>query len=79
MSLTNARRLLAEADQDELEAERILTISQAARMLRLSERTIWRRINVGDLVLVRMKRGEARVTLASVRAYRDGERQAATS
>jgi excisionase family DNA binding protein len=47
----------------------LLKIKEAAARLRVSERTVWRRIGDGNLTGVRLSRSATRVTEESVTAF----------
>lgn len=66
------RELLRKADAELERAERLLKISQVARMANVSERTIWNDIAKGALKVERkliQTRHRVRVTIEEARRY----------
>lgn len=63
-------REILRAEDAELErAERMLKIAQVARMANVSERTVWRDIKAGHLVVVYQRPRRPRIHIAIARAY----------
>ena len=66
------RALLAAADREIAETERVLKIAQVARMANVSPRTVWRDIKRGLLTVERQrieKRHRIRVALSHAKSY----------
>ena len=63
------RQLLKQADHEIERAERMLKIAQVARMANVSERTVWRDIRAGKLLVRYPFPRRPRVAIADARAY----------
>lgn len=63
------RELLRKADAEIERAERLLKIAQVARMANVSERTVWRDIKAGKLLVTYGTPKRPRVPVEAARAY----------
>lgn len=63
------RQLLKQADAELERAERMLKITQVARMANVSERTVWRDIRAGRLIVRYSAPRRPRVPVECARKY----------